>query len=177
VTRAVLLIDFEEEWRTPGSEAFLGELRHPVATAARLLDGARRARLPILFTRHEEPVGSPIFAPGSRGARLVPEVAPEAGETILVKHQISPFFGTTLDAELERRGIDHLVIAGIMTNLCVRSAVADAYDRGLGITLVTDACASDSALTDQFTFEDLHKTRPEVRLVTAADLLRELSPG
>ncbi len=171
--RALLLIDFEEEWRTPGSEAFLGSLAHPIANAQRLLERARRDGTRVIFTRHEEPKGSPIFGPGSPGAETVHELAPRAGETVLVKHKISPFYGTPLEEELRRAGINHLLLCGIMTNLCVRSAVADAYDRSFGITLVTDACASDSAQTDAFTFEDLHRTRPEVRLATTEALLRE----
>jgi nicotinamidase-related amidase len=176
VARGLLLIDFEEEWRTTGSEAYLGDLRPPLTNARRLLDAAREAGLPIVFTRHEEPGGSTIFGPGSAGAQIIPELAPRDGEAVIVKHRISPFYGTPLEGELAHQKIDHLLICGIMTNLCVRSAVSDAYDRQLGITLITDACASDSALTDEFTFKDLHTTRPEVRLVTTDELLRELLP-
>jgi len=58
-----------------------------------------------------------------------------------------------------------------MTNLCVRSAVSDAYDRGYRIRVVTDACVSDSADVDKFTFKDLKKTRPEVEFVKTKEVV------
>ena len=57
-----------------------------------------------------------------------------------------------------------------MTNLCVRSAVADAYDRDLKVTVVKDVCVSDSPSTDRFTFRDLKKTRPSLNLVDSKSL-------
>ena len=57
-----------------------------------------------------------------------------------------------------------------MTNLCVRSAVADAYDRDFKVTVVRDICVSDSASTDRFTFRDLKKTRPTVNIVDSRAL-------
>jgi nicotinamidase-related amidase len=58
-----------------------------------------------------------------------------------------------------------------MTNLCVRSAVSDAYDRDYHIKVVTDACVSDSTEVDRFTFKDLKKTRPEIDFVKARDVI------
>lgn len=174
MVRALLLIDLEEEWRSPGSEAYLGDLRAVVTNARRSLEGARHRGLEVVFTRHEEPEGATSFRPGAPGVALLPEIAPGPGERVFVKHRISPFYRTGLDEHLAARRVDDLSIGGIMTNLCVRSAVADAYDRGFAITVITDACASDSAATDRFTFDDLRKTRPEVRFRTAEEFLRDL---
>jgi ureidoacrylate peracid hydrolase len=38
-----------------------------------------------------------------------------------------------------------LIVAGMMTDQCVESAVRDACDLGYLVTLVTDACTTDSA--------------------------------
>ena len=41
-------------------------------------------------------------------------------------------------------GVGYLVIAGILTDQCVESAVRDACDKGYLVTLVTDACTTHS---------------------------------
>src|SRR6266404_8875375 len=41
--------------------------------------------------------------------------------------------------------VDVLIVTGMMTDQCVESAVRDARDLGYLVTLVTDACATDSA--------------------------------
>lgn len=84
---------------------------------------------------------------------------------MITKHKISPFFKTDLDDYLMCKGIDEILVGGIMTNLCVRSAVSDAYDRDLRISLLKDICVSGSKKIDAFTFSDLKRTRPEVKIV------------
>ena len=169
----LLLIDFQEEWRTPSSPSYLGRFPSRVKNASLLLDRFRRRGLPVLFTRHEEPAGSESFRPGSPGTRIVPELQPRDGEPVIVKHKISPFYRTDLERRLKRAKVDEVVIAGIMTNLCVRSAVADAYDREFRIAVASDACVSGSAATDRFTLRDLASTRPEIRIRSTRALLAD----
>ena len=61
-------------------------------------------------------------------------------------------------------GIEELLIAGILTNLCVRSAVQDAYDRDYKISIVSDCCVSFTKETQEFTLRDLKETRPEINI-------------
>jgi len=91
-------------------------------------------------------------------------------DRVLTKNKISPFYNTDLEEILKELTPDQLVVAGILTNLCVRSAVSDAYDRDYHIKVVTDACVSDSHETDKFTFKDLKKTRPEIELVKTKEI-------
>lgn len=56
-----------------------------------------------------------------------------------VKHKSSAFHGTDFDAKLQRTGVNHLVITGMQSEYCVTSAIRSAYERGYGITLVSDA--------------------------------------
>ncbi len=80
-----------------------------------------------------------------------------------------------MEIYLQGKNVDELIIGGIMTNLCVRSAVSDAYDRDFRLTVVKDACVSDSASTDRFTFKDIRATRPEVDILTAAQVVKRLA--
>jgi nicotinamidase-related amidase len=170
VTKVLLLIDYENEWADKKSDYYLGNFKAQLKNARRLLDQFRSKRIPVVFTRHVDEGSTKAFAEGARNTEIIGELNPLPGEKVITKHRISPFFNTDLDEFLRSVGADEVVIGGIMTNLCVRSAVADAYDRDLKVTVVKDVCVSDSPSTDRFTFRDLKKTRPSLNLVDSKSL-------
>ncbi len=69
-------------------------------------------------------------------------VAPLAGETVVRKHFPNSFRDTALLDELRSRGITRLVIAGMMTHMCVDTTVRAAFDLGFECRLAHDACAT-----------------------------------
>jgi nicotinamidase-related amidase len=76
---------------------------------------------------------TPAWQPGPRPqdwAEIVPELGPEPGDLVITKRQWGAFYGTELDLQLRRRGIDTILLAGISTNVGVESTARDAYERG-----------------------------------------------
>jgi ureidoacrylate peracid hydrolase len=71
-------------------------------------------------------------------------LAPGDDEIVLPKTSSSVFISTNIDYVLRNLGMRQLVIAGLLTDQCVESAVRDACDLGYLVTLVTDACATHS---------------------------------
>lgn len=69
-------------------------------------------------------------------------VLPLASESVIIKHQPNSFYETTLASELEKVNAKELVIAGMMTHMCVDTTVRAAYDRQFAITVLSDACAT-----------------------------------
>jgi ureidoacrylate peracid hydrolase len=67
------------------------------------------------------------------------------GEMIFCKTSSCVFISTNIDYVLRNLGVRSLIVAGIMTDQCVESAVRDACDLDYLVTLVTDACTTDSA--------------------------------
>lgn len=65
-----------------------------------------------------------------------------------------------MDQELD--GIKQVIVCGILTNLCVRSFIQDAYDRDFNITVIKDCCVAHTPETQEFTFYDLAQTREEI---------------
>ncbi|MFT7533753.1 MAG: ureidoacrylate peracid hydrolase, partial [Gammaproteobacteria bacterium] len=81
---------------------------------------------------------------GSWDGQVIDELAPEENEIWLPKSSSSVFISTRIDYILRNLNIKQLVIAGLLTDQCVESAVRDACDLGYLVTLVTDACATYS---------------------------------
>jgi ureidoacrylate peracid hydrolase len=82
---------------------------------------------------------------GSRDAQVLDEIAPAEDEMIFGKTSSNVFISTNIDYVLRNLGVHSLIVAGVMTDQCVESAVRDACDLGYLVTLVTDACTTNSA--------------------------------
>jgi ureidoacrylate peracid hydrolase len=76
---------------------------------------------------------------------VLEEIASAEDEMIFRKTSSSVFVSTNIDYVLRNLGVRSLIVAAMMTDQCVESAVRDACDLGYLVTLVTDACLTDSA--------------------------------
>jgi ureidoacrylate peracid hydrolase len=82
---------------------------------------------------------------GSWDAQIVDEIAPGDDEMVFRKTSSNVFISTNLDYVLRNLGVRLLMVAGVMADQCVESAVRDACDLGYLVTLVTDACTTNAA--------------------------------
>ncbi|MGH7118221.1 MAG: isochorismatase family cysteine hydrolase [Acetobacteraceae bacterium] len=88
---------------------------------------------------------SRLFCPkGSRDAEVLDEIAPTDDETVIPKTSSPVFVSTHIHYVLGNPGVKYLIIAGVLTDQCVDSAVRDACDPGYLGTRATDACATVS---------------------------------
>lgn len=97
--------------------------------------------------------GATFFLPGTEGANFHETVAPLPDEPVILKHRPNAFLGTTLADELTSRAIDHLVLCGMMTNMCVDATARAAVDMGYAATVIHDACSSANLAHDGVTVE------------------------
>jgi ureidoacrylate peracid hydrolase len=82
---------------------------------------------------------------GSWDARVLAEIAPTEDEMVFRETSSSVFISTNIDYVFRNLEVRSLIVAGMMTDQCVESAVRDACDLLYLVTLVTDACTTDSA--------------------------------
>ena len=108
-------------------------------------------------------------------AEIVPELGPEPGDLVITKRQWGAFYGTELDLQLRRRGIDTILLAGISTNVGVESTARDAYERGYQQVFVEDAMAARSPDEHANTVRTLFPRIGRVR--STAEVLAALKVG
>jgi len=140
--QALLIIDIQNDY-FPGGAMELDGAEAAGAKAGAALAAFRARRLPVIHVRHLSlRPGATFFLPGTRGTEIHASVAPAAGEPVIEKNFPNSFRGTDLKERLDRAGMKHLVVAGMMTQMCVDSSVRQAADLGYKVTLLADACAT-----------------------------------
>jgi ureidoacrylate peracid hydrolase len=116
---------------------------------------------------------SKLFCPkGSRDAQVIAEIAPRGDEIVIPKTSSSVFISTNIHYVLGNLGVKHLVVSGVLTDQCVDSTVRDACDLGYLVTLVTDACATQSEERHR---SSLANNRGYCRQVTTEAMVAELA--
>jgi nicotinamidase-related amidase len=168
---ALVMIDMQRDFLEPGGfGAALGNdvarLAPAVEPAGRLIAAFRTAGLPIVHTREAHrpdlsdcppakrargggtlrigdagPMGR-ILVAGEPGVEIVPALAPAPGEVVIDKPGKGAFYATPLGEILAARGITHLVIGGVTTEVCVQTTMREANDRSYECLLVEDATES-----------------------------------
>jgi ureidoacrylate peracid hydrolase len=175
---------------------FFRTLREAAVPNMRRLQAAcRRGGIEVLYTviesltrdgrdRSLDHKISGIHVPrGSWDAKVLDEIAPGGDEIVLPKTSSSVFISTNLDYVLRNLGVRSLVVAGVLTDQCVDSAVRDACDLGYLVTTVTDACATysrerhDSSLRNARGYSRQRRTAEvvaEIERLTRGDGVRSL---
>jgi biuret amidohydrolase len=169
---ALIIIDMQRDFMEPGGFGdALGNnvalLQVIVPTLKQLLDAFRVNGLPVFHTIEchrpdlsdcppsklhrggeeglkigDRAAMGRILIVGEPGNAIIPELAPLAGETVIEKPGKGAFCRTNLEALLHEKGITHLLITGVTTEVCVQTTMREANDRGFECLLVEDATES-----------------------------------
>ena len=148
----------------PNGKAAYGDQvrgRKVIENTRRAIDKARAAGVPIGFVRvgfspdyRECPPNSPIFSGakksgifklGTWGTETHPDLGQKDTDFDIVKHRVSPFYATSLEAILRAKGITRIYCSGISTNAVVQATVREGHDRDYEIVVIEDACCGLSA--------------------------------
>ncbi|MFJ6939807.1 cysteine hydrolase family protein [Streptomyces sp. NPDC101132] len=114
---------------------------------------------------------------GTPGERLAPGLVPGPGDAVVEKSAPSAFFPgrCPLPGVLERRGVDTVVVCGLVTDVCVAATVRDAATIGYRAVLVADACATRSDAAHNAVLETVYRSFGDVR--STAEVVALLSRG
>ncbi|HET7320870.1 MAG TPA: hydrolase [Longimicrobiaceae bacterium] len=94
---------------------------------------------------------------------IVPQLGPEPGDVVVTKRNWGAFYGTDLELQLRRRGVETIVLGGIATNFGVESTARDAAERAYSLVLVEDAMGARSAEAHRFAVENIFPRLGRVR--------------
>jgi nicotinamidase-related amidase len=118
---------------------------------------ARKADAKVGYVRvgfspdyRECPPASPIFSKarenglfklGTPGTAVHDAIKPQDGDFDIVKHRVSPFYGTSLEPILRANGVERLILSGVSTNGVVHTGAREAHDRDYECIIFEDCCA------------------------------------
>ena len=170
---ALIMIDFQNTYREGVMK--LENVEPAIKEGAKILARARQAGIPIFHIQHDAGAGSPYDVNAKIGA-IADEVAPAAGETVIVKNYPSAFVGTELQKQLEATGLKDLVLAGFMTHMCISSTARNAFNLGFRPTIVAATTATrDLPGPDGSVVSAAHLQ--SASLAAVADLFAVVKPG
>jgi nicotinamidase-related amidase len=117
--------------------------------------------------------GTGRFVTTTAGADIPPEIAPQDGDIVVVKHRVSAFYGTDLDQILRAKDIDTLLLCGVATSGIVLSTTRFAADADYRCAIVRDCCADRDDEVHRVLLDKVLARQATV--ITAADALAALS--
>ncbi|MBI4781520.1 MAG: cysteine hydrolase [Oscillatoriophycideae cyanobacterium NC_groundwater_1537_Pr4_S-0.65um_50_18] len=168
---ALVIIDMQRDFLEPGGfgDALGNDVRRLqaiVPTLKQLLETFRAQKLPVFHTiechqpdlsdcppaklargRGSLKIGElggmgRILVRGEPGNGIIAELAPLPGEVVIHKPGKGAFYNTEFQMELQARGITHLLVTGVTTEVCVQTTMREANDRGYECLMVEDCTES-----------------------------------
>ena len=177
MNRALLVVDMQNGFCDPegsftridmGLEGAAEAIHHAAIAVAQ----ARRAGVPVVFTRHLYRPGradegralkrnSPALAgvdgleAGTWDAEVVAELGCGPQDLVVDKVRFDAFQWTSLEPLLRGLGVDELVVCGVVTNICVETTVRSAFMRDFPVALLADCCAAKTRRLHELSVEVL----------------------
>ena len=154
---ALVIVDVQKAIDHPS----WGDRNNPYAEQriADLLVVWRQKALPIFHIRHASTEEYSTYRPDQDGYRFKPEAMPKADEELVTKNVNCAFIGTDLEAKLQSKKVNELVVCGVITNNSVDATVRVANNLGFRVFVPDDATATFGMITREgksYSAEDIH---------------------
>lgn len=153
----------------------------------RLLTECRTRGVPVVFANDSFMEGDLLFSGrmkphairGTDGVKVVEELGPEPGDTVLEKRRLSAFFKTDLDMTLRLWKVDTIIVTGIATPGCVFMTAMDGFSHDFRAVILEDCCAAHRPEIHETFLAALRMMPldPLVRILKLDELLAEWRGG
>jgi nicotinamidase-related amidase len=186
---ALLVIDMQAEFVRPNwSPYWVPEATRLVPRLVRVVEAARRARVPVIHTAFaatnhylDRPRSGEALPNRYAGDNLenlfttpliVPELAPLPEEVVILKPSYGAFYDTPLDTILRNLQCNKIIITGTLTNLCCSTTARQAYERGYQVFFGADLTATNN--------QELHEAELKTlrygfaKIVTSTEILEKI---
>ena len=159
---ALLVVDMLKDFFDDGGAMVLEGGKALYRPHQKLLAAARAVGMPVLWLNQNLSPDDSLFEmrtvhclTGSWGAEVVDELPVEDSDIVIPKRRYSGFFQTALDLTLRERGIDSVIVTGVVTNICVRSTVHDAFFLRYKVLVPEDLVMATSPQAQEVTLYDI----------------------
>ncbi|MEP9373700.1 isochorismatase family cysteine hydrolase [Mesorhizobium sp. KR1-2] len=162
---AVIVVDMVNDFCKPGGAMVLPGYEALVAPQLSVIDAARKAGAPVIWVhdahrrnmrRDREWVKrTPHCVEGTWGVEIIEDLGARDDEIHIIKRRYSAFFQTDLDMTLKDMLVDQIVVFGVVTNICVRSTVHDAFFNGYEVVVPSDCCAATGPREQESSLYDI----------------------
>ena len=182
---AVVVVDMINEFCKPGGKMVLPGYDALVPPQLAVIEAARASGAIVVWVHYSHRRNlrrdrewlkrTPHAEEGTWATQVIDDLGARDDEIHVVKHRYSSFFQTDLDVTLKDMLVDQLVVFGVVTNICVRSTVHDAFFNGYEVVVPRDCCAATGAREQESTLYDI---ATHFGVVTdAASVVAALSQG
>ena len=145
---ALLVIDMQKYFCDNDGKAYVPGADILKKKIQDMVDVFSNADQPIIFTRHLDTQGSLMekwwkenLKEDDPQSKITKDIDKSKGQ-ILKKQQYDAFQDTDLEKTLRKKGVEQLVICGVLTNLCCESTARSAFMKSFEVYFVTDATAT-----------------------------------
>ncbi|KPP98835.1 MAG: Amidase [Rhodobacteraceae bacterium HLUCCA12] len=162
---AVLVVDMVNDFCKPGGAMVLPGYELLVPHQCRLIETARRCGAPVIWihdahranmrNEREWAKRTEHCVEGTWGVEIIDDLGARDDEIHVIKRRYSAFFQTDLDLTLKDMRITQLIIFGVVTNICVRSTVHDAFFNGYDVVVPRDCCAATGPREQESSLYDI----------------------
>jgi len=173
---ALIVIDLQKGIAAIPTEPYTSKV--VIENTAKILNEARRKNMPV-FLVHVTPspdlkdalhpvseTSYQVSGYNPSWSEFVPELNTQPSDFLITKHQWGAFYGTELDLQLRRRGIETIILCGISTNFGVESTARFAYEYGFNQLFVSDAMAARSKEEHEYPLKYIY---PRLGLIRTTD--------
>ena len=159
---AVLVVDMVNDFFEDGGAMVLDGGKVLYEPHKTLLTKARESKMPVFWLNQDLALDDSLFetravhcVTGTWGAKIVDELLPTSDDVVISKRRYSGFFQTDLDLHLRERNIDTVIVTGVVTNICVRSTVHDAFFLNYRVLVPSDLVMATSIQAQEITLYDI----------------------
>jgi len=153
-----MLNDFVRKGATlevPAAKAIIPHIRKEIGKA-------REKNIPIIYCCDAHRENDPEFklwprhaVKGTKGAEVIRQLKPHREDYVVSKTSYSCFYKTILDTLLKKLGITHLILTGVVTNICILYTTADACMRGYDVTILKNCVAALTESEHRFALQQM----------------------
>ena len=147
---ALLVLDMQEYFLREGSHAFIPSAPAILPNLQRLIRDFTAHNRPVIFTRHVNTDEDArmmsrwwrdVIRADSPDSAISASLDASTG-IVIPKTQYDAFYNTPLEEALRGRGVEQVVVTGVMAHLCCESTARSAFVRGYEVFFCVDGTAT-----------------------------------